>query len=73
MAPVAPTFKMPEGDDARRDALLADLNNALCVARCAAQLAGLETAEFAVRELLLTVLGEIDRAAGVARRLGGGS
>ena len=70
MASVAPTFKMPDADEARRHAVLADLNNALCVARCTAQLAGLETRDFAVRELLLTVASEIDRAAGLVRRLG---
>jgi len=46
-----------------------EIMNALCVARCSAQLAGCETQEFVVRELLLTVLQEIDRAAAASRRL----
>ena len=48
---------------------MAELNNALCAARCAAQLAGMESADFGVKELLLTTLAQIDRAAVVARRL----
>ncbi|PYO98853.1 MAG: hypothetical protein DMD61_08805 [Gemmatimonadetes bacterium] len=60
---------MPDPLTRRRLAALADVNNALCAARCSAQLAGLETGEFLVRELLLTVIVQIDRAAVMARRL----
>ena len=60
---------MPDPATRRRLAALADVNNALCAARCSAQLAGLESGEFIVRELLLTVIEQIDRAAVMARRL----
>jgi len=60
---------MPDPLTRRRLAALADVNNALCAARCSAQLAGLETGEFLVRELLLTVIDQIDRAAVMAQRL----
>lgn len=59
---------MPAAPEFRRQAALAEVNNALCAARCAAQVAGMETGEFAVRELLLTVIQQIDRAAAVIRR-----
>ncbi len=66
---MSPTYKMPDATALRRAAALAEVNNALCAARCSAQLAGLETADFVVRELLLTVMQQIDRAAAEARRL----
>lgn len=66
---MAPVFTMPDPVTRRRLAALADLNNALGGARCAAQLAGLEAGEFLVRELLLLVIDQIDRAAVMARRL----
>jgi hypothetical protein len=69
LARVAPRYKMPDAATRGREAALAELANALCAARCSAQLAGLETDEFVVRELLLTVLQQIDRAAAVLRRL----
>ncbi len=69
MARVTPTYKMPEPARRYREATLAEINNALCAARCSAQLAGLDTREFAVRELLLTVIQQIDRAAAGVRRL----
>ncbi len=47
----------------RREAELAEVARALAGARCAARLAGLGTSEFVVRELLLTVIQQIDRAA----------
>jgi len=50
-------------------ATIAEINNALCAARCSTQLAGMETEEFVVRELLLTTLQQIDRAAEAIRRL----
>jgi hypothetical protein len=70
LRPVNPTYKMPDVTALRRAAIVADVNNALCAARCSAQLAGLETREFVVRELLLTVIAQIDRAAAAVRRLG---
>ncbi|HEY6209469.1 MAG TPA: hypothetical protein VIW28_10440 [Gemmatimonadales bacterium] len=69
LAAVTPTYKMPDPDTLRRSAVVADVIDALCVARCSAQLAGLEADEFAVRELLLTTIQHIDRAAAAVRRL----
>jgi hypothetical protein len=65
---VSPTLQMPDPARARALALRAELVDALCVARCSAQLAGLETDDFVVRELLLTVMRQIDRAADIIRR-----
>ena len=65
---MTPTHKMPDESLARRQATIVEINNALCVARCSAQLAGMETQEFVVRELMLTVLQQIDRAAAGVRR-----
>ena len=59
---------MPAAPELRRQAALAEVTNALGAARCAARIAGMETGEFAVRELLLTVIQQIDRAAAVLRR-----
>jgi hypothetical protein len=59
---------MPDAERQGRFAVLAEFTNALCVARCAAQLAGMETGEFVVRELLLAVVQQIDRAAEAVRR-----
>lgn len=69
LSAVTPTHKMPGATTALRQAVIVEVNNALCVARCSAQLAGMETQEFVVRELLLTVLQQIDRAAAAVRRL----
>jgi hypothetical protein len=69
LPPVSPHLTMPEGPERLRQAAIAELNNALCAARCAAQLAGMESRQFGVKELLLTTLAQIDRAAVVARRL----
>ncbi len=66
---MTPTYRMPDPEGLRSQAVVSDINNALCAARCSAQLAGLETDEFVVRELLLTVIQQIDRAAGAVRRL----
>ncbi len=66
---VSPTYRMPEAATRRREAEIAEVARALAAARCAARLAGLGTGEFAVRELLLTVIQQIDRAAEAARRL----
>jgi hypothetical protein len=52
-------------------ATVAEISDALHAARCAAELAGLETEEFVVRELLLTVVQQIDRATSAVRRLPG--
>ena len=46
----------------RRDAEMMEVAHALAAARCAARLAGLGTSEFVVRELLLNVIDEINRA-----------
>ncbi len=66
---MAPLHQMPDPEAAWRRALLNEVMNALCVARCSAQLAGYETQDFVVRELLLTAIQQIDRAATVLRRL----
>ena len=68
---MSPTHKMPDGPAATRAAALAELRAALAAARCASYVAGLATADFASRELLLVTLQEIDRAARAAGRLGG--
>jgi len=60
---------MPDPARWHREATLAEVNGALGGARCSAQLAGSETDEFVVRELLLTVIQQIDRAAAAVRRL----
>ena len=60
---------MPGAATRRREAEVAELARALAAARCAARLAGLGTGEFVVRELLLTIIQQIDRAAEAARRL----
>jgi len=66
---VTPTVKMPDPAEAQRRETIAEINNALCAARCSAQLAGMESEEFVVRELLLTTLQQIDRVAAAIRRL----
>lgn len=60
---------MPDSLKRQRAVALADLADALAAARCSARLAGLETEDFLVRELLLTVVEQIGRAAGIVRRL----
>ena len=69
LRPVSPAYKMPDPTRWHREATLAEVNDALGGARCSAQLAGSETDEFVVRELLLTVIQQIDRAAAAVRRL----
>jgi hypothetical protein len=66
---VTPTFAMPDPTTRRRAAALADIADALSAARCATRLAGLQTTDFVVRELLLAVIEQLDRAVAVARRL----
>jgi len=66
---MTPTYRMPGREALLRQALVSDINNALSAARCSAQLAGMETDEFVVRELLRTVIEQIDRAACTVRRL----
>ncbi len=66
---MGPAYKMPAPARRSRDATLSEINNALCGARCSAELAGMETSDFVVRELLLTVIQQIDRAAAAVRRL----
>lgn len=60
---VSPRYRMPGAATRRREAEVAELARALAAARCAARVAGLGTGEFVVRELLLTVIQQIDRAA----------
>lgn len=66
---MTPLQRMPDPAIAWRRAVLNDVLNALCVARCSAQLAGYETQELVVRELLQSAIREIDRAAAAARRM----
>jgi len=66
---VGPVYKMPAPARRYRDAAVSEINNALCGARCSAELAGTETGDLVVRELLLTVIQQIDRAAAAVRRL----
>jgi len=53
----------------RRQAEIAEVAHALAAARCAVHLAGLGTGEFVVRELLLSVIDEINRSERVLTRL----
>ena len=46
---MTPAYRMPDPETAWRRAVLNEVVNALCVARCSAQLAGYETQEFVVR------------------------
>ena len=62
MRDVSPTYRMLDATARRREADLAEVAHALAAARCAARLAGLGTDEFVVRELLLRVIDEINRA-----------
>ena len=55
-------YRMLDATARRREADLAEVAHALAAARCAARLAGLGTDEFVVRELLLRVIDEINRA-----------
>ncbi|MGH7569148.1 MAG: hypothetical protein ACREL9_09295 [Gemmatimonadales bacterium] len=66
---MTPIYKMPDEATGRRLATVAEAHDALGVARCSAQLAGMETQEFVVRELLLTVIAQVDRAAAALQRL----
>jgi hypothetical protein len=59
---VSPTYRMLHAATRRREAQIAEVAHALAAARCAARLAGLGTGEFVVRELLLNVIDEINRA-----------
>ena len=66
---MTPTYRMPDPRRLCDEATAAAICDALGAARCSAQLAGMATEEFVVRELLLTVIQQIDRAAATARRL----
>ena len=60
---------MPNPQGLCDEATAAEIRDALGAARCSAHLAGMATEEFVVRELLLTVIQQVDRAAAAARRL----
>jgi hypothetical protein len=64
-----PRFQMPDGPGSLRLATRAEITDALSAARCSAELAGMATDEFVVRELLLVVVQHIDRAVSAVRRL----
>jgi len=55
-------YRMPDPVTRRRQAGVAQVGRAIAAARCAVRLAGLRTGDFAVRELLLNVIDELDRA-----------
>lgn len=59
---MSPTYRMLDPATRRHDAEIAEVQHALAAARCAARLAGLGTGEFVVRELLLRLIDEINRA-----------
>ncbi len=65
---MSPVYRMPDAAARRREAEIAEVGHALAAARCAARLAGVRTGEFVVRELLLSVIDQIDHAAVIARR-----
>jgi hypothetical protein len=67
VARAMPNYRMPEHPE--RTATVVQLRNALSAARCSVELAGMETGDFVVRELLLAAIREIDRVAALARRL----
>jgi hypothetical protein len=60
---------MPHPPGLWAQATVAEISDALDAARCAAELAGMETEEFVIRELLLAVVQQIDRATSAVRRL----
>jgi hypothetical protein len=64
-----PTYKMPDAADRRRAATIAAARGAVRAARCAVELAGMESSEFVVRELLLTALAQLGQAASALGRL----
>lgn len=66
---MSPTHKMPLGPAAARRAVLTELEAALAAARCASYVAGLCTADGAVRELLLVTHQELGRAVRAVHRL----
>jgi len=66
---VSPTYRMLDAATRRREGEIAELVHSFAAARCAARLAGLLTGEFVVRELLLRVIDEINRAEAAVVRL----
>jgi hypothetical protein len=66
-----PTYRMSDQPDRLRAAAAAEIRDALAAARCSIRLAGMQTDEFVVRELLLAVVQQLDRAAAHARGLYG--
>jgi hypothetical protein len=64
-------YKMPEQPERLQAAAAAEIRDALAAARCSVRLAGMQTEEFVVRELLLAVVQQLDRAAADVRRLYG--
>ena len=67
---MSPTYRMPDPVTRDREAAMSEVRDALAAARCAARLAGLVSDELMVRELLLDVIDQTDRAErGLARLL----
>lgn len=64
-----PTYTLPAPADRRHAATIAAARGAVQAARCAVELAGLESHEFVVRELLLTALAQLGQASSALRRL----
>ncbi len=65
---MTPIYRMPSPERRWQQAAVAEIHDALCAARCCAKLAGMEADEFVVRELLLAVVEQIDRARTALRR-----
>jgi hypothetical protein len=59
---VTPTYRMPDPATQWRAATLAEITDALRAARCTAQLAERETRDCLLRQLIGTVIVQIDRA-----------
>lgn len=62
LAAVSPTYRMPDAMTRRRQSAITEVGHALAAARCAARLAGVASRELEVRELLLNVIDQSDRA-----------
>ena len=62
LAAVSPTYRMPDAITRRHQAAISEIRHALAAARCAARLAGCVGGELVVRELLLNVIDQINRA-----------
>jgi len=67
---VTPLFRMPDARARRHQAAVAEVGHAMAAARCAARLVRLGPDDLLLRELLLTVIEQLGRAARLLERLG---